>query len=181
MRQRTRMLILIALFSALTAAGAFIKIPIPLVPMTLQTLLVYSSGLFLGPAGGALSQLIYVTLGLVGFPIFSGGGGIAYVFSPTFGYLVGFIPAAAVAGLFSRKGGMVWPICGVICAVLIVYVFGVPYFIFAARTFLHKDIALKTALEIGFLLPLISDSIKSVAALSIFFSARGRLGLPFGT
>lgn len=181
MRQRTRMFILISLFSALTAAGAFIKIPMPLVPMTLQTLLVYSSGLFLGPMGGALSQLIYVTLGLVGFPIFSGGGGIAYIFSPTFGYLVGFIPAAAVAGLLSRRGGRVWPVCGVICAVLIVYIFGVPYFMVAAHFVLDKEIALMTALKIGFLLPLIGDSMKAVAALAVFFSARERLGLPMGT
>jgi biotin transport system substrate-specific component len=181
MRQRTRMLILISLFSALTAAGAFIRIPIPLVPMTLQTLLVYSAGLFLGPTGGALSQLIYVILGLVGLPIFTGGGGIAYIFSPTFGYLVGFIPAAAVAGLLSRKGGSIWPVCGVICALLIVYVFGVPYLIFASHYFLHKDIGLRAALEIGFLLPAIADSIKAAAALTVFFSARGRLGLPLGT
>ncbi len=175
------MLILISLFSALTAAGAFVKIPIPLVPMTLQTLLVYSAGLFLGPTGGALSQLIYVTLGLVGLPIFSGGGGIAYIFSPTFGYLIGFIPAAATAGLFSRKGGSVWPVCGVICAVLIVYLFGVPYLMFAAHYFLHKEISLRTALQIGFLLPLIGDGIKATAVLAVFFSVRGRLGLPLGT
>jgi biotin transport system substrate-specific component len=180
-RQRTRMFILISLFSALTAAGAFIKVPMPLVPMTLQTLLVYSAGLFLGPAAGALSQLVYVALGLVGLPIFSGGGGIMYLFSPTFGYLVGFIPAAAVAGLLSRRGGRIWPVCGVICAVLTVYVFGIPYLMFAAHFFLHKDIALMTALSIGFLLPLIGDSMKAAAALAVFFSARGRLGLPFGT
>ena len=181
MRQRTRMLIFISLFSALTAAGAFIKIPVPIVPMTLQTFLVYSAGLFLGPAGGAVSQLIYVMLGLVGLPIFSGGGGIAYLFSPTFGYLIGFIPAAAVAGLFSRKGGRGWPICGVVCSVLIVYLFGVPYLMFAARVFMHKEIGLKAALQIGFLLPLIGDSIKATTALAVFFSVRGRLGLPLGT
>jgi biotin transport system substrate-specific component len=174
------MLIYISLFSALTAAGAFIKIPLPMVPMTLQTFLVYSAGLFLGPAGGAVSQLIYVTLGLAGIPIFAGGGGIAYLFSPTFGYLIGFIPAAAMAGLLSKKGGTVWPICGVVCSVLIVYLFGVPYLMFAARFFIHKEIGLIGALEIGFLLPLIGDSMKAAAALAVFFSARGRLGLPLG-
>jgi biotin transport system substrate-specific component len=181
MRRRTRTFILISLFSALTAAGAFIRIPMPLVPMTLQTLLVYLSGLFLGPAGGALSQLIYMAIGLAGFPVFSGGGGIVYVFSPTFGYLLGFIPAAAAAGYLSRKGGRVWPICGVLCAVLVVYAFGVPYLILATHCFLDKDITLMTALKIGFLLPLIGDSLKAAAALAVFFPARKRLGLPLGT
>lgn len=165
----------------MTAAGAFIKIPMPLVPMTLQTLLVYSAGLFLGPTGGALSQLVYVALGLVGLPIFSGGGGVAYIFSPTFGYLIGFIPAAAAAGLLARKGGRVWPVCGIISSVLIVYIFGVPYLMVATHYFLDKDISLRTALEIGFLLPLVGDSMKAVAAGAVFFSARGRLGLPLGT
>jgi len=174
------MLILISLFSALTAAGAFIKLPIPLVPMTLQTFLVYLAGLFLGPAGGALSQLIYVALGLVGLPIFTGGGGIVYLFSPTFGYLVGFIPAAAAAGFLSRKGGTIWPVCGIILAVLIVYVFGVPYLMVSARYFLHEDITLMTAVKVGFLVPLIGDSIKAVVALAVFFAVRRRLGLPFG-
>jgi biotin transport system substrate-specific component len=179
-RQRIRIIIFVSLFSALTAAGAFIKIPVPLVPMTLQTLLVYTAGLFLGPAGGALSQVIYITLGLVGLPIFAGGGGIAYVFSPTFGYLIGFIPAAAVAGLLGRKGGYVWPVCGVACAVLIVYLFGVPYLMLAAKLFLKKEMALGTALKVGFLLPVIGDSVKSVAALTIFYSARKKFDLPLG-
>ncbi len=107
------MFTLVPLFAALTAAGAFIQVQTPLVPVTLQTLLVYSSGLFLGPAGGALSQLLYVTLGLIGLPVFAGGGGIIYVLSPSFGYLVGFIPAAAVSGWFSGKGGYLFPIIGV--------------------------------------------------------------------
>ncbi len=175
------MLIYISLFSALTAAGAFIKIPMPMVPMTLQTFLVYTAGLFLGPVGGALSQLVYVMLGLAGLPIFSGGGGIAYLFSPTFGYLVGFIPAAAVAGLLAKRGGNVWPVCGVVMSVLIVYIFGVPYLMFAARVFLHKEMSLVTALEVGFLVTVVGDAIKAAAALMVFYSARGRLGLPLGT
>jgi biotin transport system substrate-specific component len=179
-KQRIRLIIYISLFSALTAAGAFIKIPVPLVPMTLQTLLVYTSGLFLGPAGGALSQAIYVMLGLVGLPIFSGGGGIAYVFSPTFGYLIGFIPAAAVAGLLSSKEGYVRPVCGVVCAVLIVYLFGVPYLMLAAKLFLKKEIGLGAALKVGFALPLVGDSMKAAAALTIFYSARKRFDLPLG-
>jgi biotin transport system substrate-specific component len=179
-KQRIRLIIFISLFSALTAAGAFIKIPVPFVPMTLQTLLVYLAGLFLGPAGGAVSQVVYVTLGLAGLPIFSGGGGIAYIFSPTFGYLIGFIPAAAVAGFLSKRGGYIWPACGVVGAIAVIYLFGVPYLMIAAKLFLKKEMSLATALRVGLWLPLIADGMKSVVALSVFYTARKRLALPLG-
>ena len=180
MRQRTRLYIFVGLFAALTAAGAFIKVPMPLVPMTLQTLLVYASGLFLGPSGGALSQLLYVTLGLIGLPIFAGGGGIAYVFSPTFGYLVGFIPAAGVSGWFSQRGGYLFPTIGVFVGLLVVYLFGVPYLYGVSRLFLGARLGFWAAVKIGFLLPLPGDIVKAVLVLVIFYSARNGLDLPIG-
>jgi biotin transport system substrate-specific component len=180
MRRRVRLSIFVGLFAALTAAGAFIRIPFPFVPVTLQTLLVYSAGLFLGPAGGMLSQLTYVTLGLVGLPIFTGGGGIAYVFSPTFGYLVGFIPAAGVSGWFAERGGYVLPAVGVFLSLIIVYLFGVPYLYGVMHLVLEKEIGLWTAVKIGFLLPAVGDTGKAVLALTVFYTARTRLGLPIG-
>jgi biotin transporter BioY len=81
---------LTALFAALTAVGAFIKIPLPYVPLTLQTLFVMLAANLLGPKYGSLSQGIYLALGLIGLPIFAQGGGPGYIFQPTFGYLVGY-------------------------------------------------------------------------------------------
>jgi biotin transport system substrate-specific component len=180
MRQRVRLSIFVGLFAALTAVGAFIRVPVGPVPLTLQTLLVYSAGLFLGPAGGALSQLTYVTLGLVGLPIFTGGGGIAYVFSPTFGYLIGFIPAAGVSGWFARRGGYILPAVGVLFSLIVVYLFGVPYLYAVMHLVLKKEIALVTAVKIGFLVPVVGDTGKAAVALGVFYSARTRLGLPLG-
>jgi biotin transport system substrate-specific component len=62
-------LILIPLFTALTAVGAFIQVPLPLVPFTLQTFFVVLSGVLLGAKKGLMSQLLYVFLGLAGIPI----------------------------------------------------------------------------------------------------------------
>jgi len=90
--------VLIPLFTALTAVGAFIKIPIPHVPFTMQTVMVMFAGLILGGRRGALSQLLYLVLGLMGLPIFAQGGGPAYVLQPSFGFLLGFIPGAFVIG-----------------------------------------------------------------------------------
>ncbi len=79
---------LVGLFAALTAVGAYVAVPLPFspVPVTLQTLFVYLSGLVLGGRRGALSQLVYLLLGASGIPVFAGGrGGVGVIFGPTGG------------------------------------------------------------------------------------------------
>jgi len=93
-----------ALFTSLMAAGAFIKIPFPYVPLTFQPLFCALSGVFLGSRLGALSQLIYLCIGLAGLPIFASGGGITYIFNPSFGFLMGFVISSFITGkLVERK------------------------------------------------------------------------------
>jgi biotin transport system substrate-specific component len=93
-----------ALMAAVTAAAAQITIPVTPVPFTLQVLAVILSGLLLGPRIGALAQAIYVLVGAVGLPVFSGfTGGLGHVFGPTGGYLISYPIAAAVAGLAARS------------------------------------------------------------------------------
>ena len=82
---KTKGVIYCGLFTALIAVGAFIKIPIPVVPFTLQYLL-------------TVSVLPYMLLGLAGLPIFSEGGGLWYVFKPSFGYIIGFAVGTFVTG-----------------------------------------------------------------------------------
>jgi len=112
MRQRLRNLILASLLAALTAAGAFIKIPTPYVPLTLQTLFVFLAADLLGKKYGALSQLIYLTLGLLGLPLFAQGGGPGYVLQPTFGYLIGCPVGAFVIGWMLEALARTSPIHG---------------------------------------------------------------------
>jgi biotin transport system substrate-specific component len=93
-----------ALFAALTAAGAFIAIPVGPVPIVLQNLLALLSGLVLGPVLGSAAVCLYLLAGLLGFPVFSGGGGgIARFAGPTGGYLIGYLLAAIAAGLIAGK------------------------------------------------------------------------------
>jgi Uncharacterized conserved protein len=90
------------LFAALLCAAAYITIPLPIgpVPLALANLFALLSGLILGPSGGALAVSIYLALGALGFPVFSGGrGGIAHLAGPTGGYLAGYLAGAAAAGL----------------------------------------------------------------------------------
>ena len=119
-------LTLVALFSALIAVGAFIKIPFLLVPITLQTLFVVLSALVLERRLAVLSVIVYIMIGLVGFPIFANGGGINYIFSPTFGYLVSFIFATYFIASFKEKNIYISTAIGM----LIIYFFGMIYFIF---------------------------------------------------
>lgn len=94
---------LCALFTVLTAVGAFIKIPVPVVPFTLQFLFTMMAGLLLGGRLGALSVGIYAALGLVGLPIFAEGGGFWYLLKPSFGYIIGFIIGSYVTGKLTEK------------------------------------------------------------------------------
>lgn len=102
-RSKTHQLILCALFTALIAVGAFIQIPIPMLPFTLQFLFTMLAGLLLGGKLGAISVFSYMALGLMGIPIFTQGGGIGYVLKPTFGYIIGFCIASYVTGKIANK------------------------------------------------------------------------------
>ena len=105
MKLSVRLLVFTALSSALTAVGAFLKISIPPypVPMTLQTFFVFMAGMLLPPKAAFLSQAVYITLGLLGVPVFAGGGGIGYILHPTFGYLLAFLACAPLISLLTRK------------------------------------------------------------------------------
>ena len=102
-RTNLQYIILTALFTALTAVGAFIKIPVGPTPISAQLLFIALAGMILGPYWGALSQVLYVALGLAGLPIFTGGGGISYIYSPSFGFLLGFIFVPVIIGLLMRN------------------------------------------------------------------------------
>lgn len=92
-------------FAAITALTARITIHLPFtpVPVTLQTLAVVLSGLVLGSRGGALAQLAYLGLIAVGLPFDANALGPAAFFGPTAGYLIGFVPAAFVAGWLAER------------------------------------------------------------------------------
>lgn len=124
-----------ALFVVLMVAGAYIRIPFPLVPLTFQTVVSVLAGLLLGWKKGAASMCVYCFAGLAGLPFFTGGGGITYVLKPSFGYIIGFIAAAAVAGVVAGKEscGTKRYIFAALAAFLADYAVGIPYCIIAAK------------------------------------------------
>lgn len=126
---RLKYLILSAMLAALTAIGAFIRVPAGYTSFTLQVFFTLTAGILLGPYYGMLSQIIYVLLGLAGLPIFTEGGGLMYVAKPGFGFLLGLIPAAFVTGLLTKKLGCTFGklILSCLCGLAVLYLVGLPY------------------------------------------------------
>ena len=165
MKLKTRDMILVGIFTALTAIGAFIQIPIPVVPFTLQNLFCAFSGVFLGARLGLYSQLLYVGIGLSGIPIFTKGGGISYVFQPTFGYLIGFIFCAYIIGYFTQnlqKVNFKNVFLPIILGMMVIYAIGVPYMYCILRYYLVQPITFITALKLGFFPFILQDIFLSI-------------------
>lgn len=151
-RLEIRTITLCSLFAALTAIGAFIKIPLPIVPFTLQFFFTALAGVLLGANKGALSQIIYVLVGLVGVPVFTKGGGLQYVLEPSFGYLIGFIVAAYVIGKCMNKLQVVNVknlFVSSIVGLLVVYIFGVVHMYLIYNLYLGSPMGVWAAIVSG--------------------------------
>lgn len=168
MKITTREMILVSLFTALTAIGAFISIPVGNVPITLQSMFTILAGLLLGPKLGALSQLVYVLLGLAGVKIFAGfSGGPQTVFSPSFGFLLGFILAAYLVGKVAHSEDI--PSLGKIfiatlTGTLVIYALGVPYMYLIINKVLGTSISFGQAMKTGCLIFLPGDLLKAIVS-----------------
>lgn len=134
MKHTVKTMLLIALFAALTAVGAFLRVPLGAISFTAQVFFTCMAGVLLGPYAGAASQAVYVLLGLLGAPIFTEGGGLLYFAKPTFGFLLGLIPMAFAVGLAADR----LPVQNVrlrlllACAIglVVLYAVGLPYLYF---------------------------------------------------
>lgn len=100
-----RAIVLIVLGTALMALSAKVNVPLPYVPMTLQTLVVLMIGAAYGWRLGSATIIAYLAEGALGLPVFAGPvGGIAPLLGPTAGYLFGFVAAAFVTGWLAERG-----------------------------------------------------------------------------
>ncbi len=157
---KTREMVLCALFVALIAVGAFIKVPIPVVPFTLQLLFTMMAGLLLGGKLGCCAVGAYVFLGLAGLPIFTQGGGLGYVFQPTFGYIIGFAAGAYVTGNIANqkeKPGYGRLLAANFLGLGIVYLFGMVYYYLMSNFYLGNPIGLWPLFLYCFLLAVPGD------------------------
>lgn len=162
-----RKLVYTALFAVLTAVGAFLRIPLGVSSITLQFLFTAMAGVLLGPGCGALSQGVYVALGLIGLPIFTAGGGFGYVLQPTFGFLLGLIPAAAIIGAISRRSASPLRLAlACLAGLAALYAVGVPYMALILNGYMGKGMSVSGLLWAGMIPFLPGDAIKiAVTAL----------------
>ena len=158
---------LIALFTALIAVGAFIRIPTPFIPITFQVFFVLLGALLLGPKLGTYSAILYMILGLVGVPIFAEGGGFGYIFRPSFGYIIGFCLGAYVAGkaLESYKNPSIKQLMVAnLLGILVIYVCGVLYFYIISNFVINIPIGVGPLFLYCFVMVIPGDLITAVLA-----------------
>jgi biotin transport system substrate-specific component len=171
-RRQIRMMVYAALMAALTAAGAWIAIPVGPVPIVLQNLFVYLAGLLLGSRWGVVSVSVYLLAGACGLPVFAGGmGGIGRIVGPTGGYLVGFLPAVWIVGLVStQRPKLLLEIGSMMLATAVIYA--------AGTTWLHvlTGLSWPKTLAVGMLPFLPGDAVKIAAAAGIARTLRPVIG-----
>ena len=161
---------LVATGAALTALAAQISIPASPVPFTLQTLVVLLVGASMGSVRGALSMVLYATLGIIGLPVFaplsdgSHAVGIQAVLGATFGFVIGFVAAAYVVGLLAERNWSshaVKMFASYAIGSLVIYAFGIP--VLAGVAFGGDIVA-----DAGIMTPyLVWDTVKAIIAAAL--------------
>lgn len=174
LKHNTKNLVLTGLMAALICILGPFSIPLPVspVPLSLTTLAIYFAVYVLGLKRGTLSCIIYVLLGLVGLPVFSGfSGGPGKLFGPTGGYIIGYIFMVLICGLFIDK----WPgkwylcLCGMLLGTAVCYVFGSAWLAF------QNSLSLPAALMLGAVPFIPGDLLKIGLALILGIALRKAL------
>lgn len=179
-KSRVRRMTGIAMFIVLIAAGAWIKIPVPVCPFTLQFLFTAMAGLLLGPADGVLAVLLYTALGLLGVPIFAEGGGLWYVLKPSFGYMFGFAGGTWLTGKLAGSdiGASARRLAGASFAgLMVVYGMGMVYYYLLSNYVIGSPIGLRALFLYCFLLAVPGDI--CLCALAGVLAARLRPALRY--
>lgn len=175
-----------AVMAALICIVSPFSVPIGAVPISLATFAVYLAGGILGAKKGTVSVIVYILLGAVGLPVFSGGeGGLQKLFGVTGGFIIGYIPCVLITGLFvdlffrervtvENKFlnwlGRAWAVpVGMVLGTVVLYALGTVWFIIAMSSTLEAALA-------SCVLPFIpGDILKIICATIITIALRGRL------
>lgn len=159
----TRQLTLIGVMAAVTCILGPLSLPIGVVPISLTNLVIYFAIYALGGKRGTLSYIVYLFIGLVGLPVFSGfSGGFPKLFGPTGGYLIGFVFMAFISGIFIDKFSKKIYMCflGMVLGTIVTYIFGTAWLAYEAHMAFNK------ALAVG-VLPFIPGDIVKITIASL--------------
>jgi len=144
---KSKKLVLTAMMVTLIIIGTYIKIPLPLAPKTLQIMFTTFAGLMLGGLWGGVAVATYIFMGLIGLPVFTAGGGVAYVLHPTFGYLIGFLIGTMACGAIvsrskTKKLWIYFVACGV--NLIISYACGMVYYYLIITFYTGGSVSIET-------------------------------------
>jgi biotin transport system substrate-specific component len=168
----TRKLTLVGVMAAVACILGPLSLPIGVVPISLTNLVIYFAIYVLGGKRGTLSYIVYLFIGLVGLPVFSGfSGGFPKLFGPTGGYLIGFIFMAFISGIFIDKFSNKIYMCflGMILGTIATYIFGTAWLAYQAH------LTFNAALAVGVLPFIPGDIVKMIIASFLGPQIRKRL------
>lgn len=173
--RKTKELVEVALFAAVLCVTAPFAIPVPVspVPLTLATFVIYLAAVMLGAKQSAVCVLVYLLLGMVGLPVFSGfSGGIGILLGPTGGYLMGYVPCAWIVGMLTiamHRGKcfgarqFVKNAFAMVIGTLVCYVFGTVWFLIV----MDGSYTVTQALLVCVVPYLVFDFVKILAAAAV--------------
>ncbi|TYR79426.1 biotin transporter BioY [Priestia megaterium] len=175
---KAKIIAYVSLFTALTAVGAFIKIPIPYIPFTLQIVPVYLAGALLGPRLGMLSQVCYVAIGLIGVPIFAEGGGLGYLLKPTFGYLLGYVAGAFINGYLIQRLNITKRFSifmANLSTLFVVYIIGCVWLYGSMKWIIEQPLSIQDTLLFGMLLPIPGDLVLCIICSLLIYRLKPQM------
>ncbi len=175
---RLKSMVFVALMAAFLCIFSPISIPLPLVPITLQTFGVFLVSALLGWKRGTVAVLIYLLLGLIGLPVFSGWtGGFSSFATPSSGYIIGFLFTALLTGFlidrFSRQFWM-YPVA-MAAGLAVCYLFGTIWFLVYMNVWMSTPYSFWEAVLICVLPFLVGDAVKIAAATALSYPLRKQL------
>ncbi len=163
----------ILVFITLTTFGAYVRIPLPFtpVPITLQTLFVMLSGIYLGANLAGISQLSYIMLGYLGVPLFAGASsGLSVLTGPTGGYLIGFVLCGYIIGrLVKLRDNFSWIVFSISIGALIILLLGTIWVGLLMR------LSFKKAFMVGFAPFIPGDTLKVLVASYFYKTFRYKI------
>lgn len=168
-----RSMVFTAIMTAVLCVAAPFSIPIPsAAPLSLATFAIYLIGTLLGRSKGSAAVALYILIGMVGLPVFSGFmGGFAKVAGVTGGYIIGYVPCVFLTGLFTELSGgkLRGMVAGMIFGTLALYVLGTIWFMLFTGSGLSEALA-------GCVIPFLpADVLKMIAACGVSVPLRNRL------
>ena len=175
---RLKSMVFVALMAAFLCIFSPISIPLPLVPITLQTFGVFLVSALLGWKRGTVAVLIYLLLGLIGLPVFSGWtGGFSSFATPSSGYIIGFLFTALLTGFlidrFSRQFWM-YPVA-MAAGLAVCHLFGTIWFLVYMNVWMSTPYSFWEAVLICVLPFLVGDAVKIAAATALSYPLRKQL------